>query len=205
MPSSKEFLLSVYERCNEHLKDQSTKRDQAIAFYLVVLSFYFGSYGSISKILNSVYSPLVFNFVMILVSGMTIRTLSGLRSWHMQYTSSVLFLNNIIMREVFDPAEIKAEAQSFYAKVNKKLQEKPLSELFEGIENRVILGMTLISGLPAAMLMKEVLAMLKFTHKELAFTFEIFAYLIYVLYYLRSTIIVIRSSGKYQTWIVNFG
>ncbi|UYU30187.1 hypothetical protein [Siccibacter colletis] len=205
MSSSKEFLLSVYERCNEHLKDQSTKRDQAIAFYLVVLSFYFGSYGSISKILNSVYSPLVFNFVMILVSGMTIRTLSGLRSWHMQYTNSVLFLNNIIMREVFDPAQIKAEAQAFYKKVNDKLQAKPLRELFEGIENRVILGMTLISGLPAAMLVKEVLAMLKFSHKELAFIFEIFAFLIYVLYYLRSTIIVIRSSGKYQTWIVNFG
>lgn len=205
MSSSKEFLLSVYERCNEHLKDQSTKRDQAIAFYLVVLSFYFGSYGNISKILNSVYSPLVFNFVMILVSGMTIRTLSGLRSWHMQYTNSVLFLNNIIMREVFDPAQIKAEAQAFYTKVNDKLQAKPLRELFEGIENRVILGMTLISGLPAAMLVKEVLAMLKFSHKELAFIFEIFAYLIYVLYYLRSTIIVIRSSGKYQTWIVNFG
>lgn len=205
MSSSKEFLLSVYERCNEHLKDQSTKRDQAIAFYLVVLSFYFGSYGNISKILNSVYSPLVFNFVMILVSGMTIRTLSGLRSWHMQYANSVLFLNNIIMREVFDPAQIQAEAQAFYKKVNDKLKAKPLRELFEGIENRVILGMTLISGLPAAMLVKEVLAMLKFSHIELAFIFEIFAYLIYVLYYLRSTIIVIRSSGKYQTWIVNFG
>lgn len=205
MSSSKEFLLSVYERCNEHLKDQSTKRDQAIAFYLVVLSFYFGSYGNISKILNSPYSPIMFNIVMILVSGMTIRTLAGLRSWHMQYTNSVLFLNNIIMREVFDPADIKAEAQAFYARVDATLQARPLHKLFEGIENRVILGMTLISGLPAAMLVKEVLLMLKFSHKELAFIFEISAYLIYVLYYLRSTIMVIRSSGKYQTWIVNFG
>ena len=205
MSSSKEFLLSVYERCNEHLKDQSTKRDQAIAFYLVVLSFYFGSYGNISKILNSPYSPLMFNIVMILVSGMTIRTLAGLRSWHMQYTNSVLFLNNIIMREVFDPADIKAEAQAFYARVDATLQARPLRKLFEGIENRVILGMTFISGLPAAMLVKEVLLMLKFSHKELAFIFEISAYLIYVLYYLRSTIMVIRSSGKYQTWIVNFG
>ena len=205
MSSSKEFLLSVYERCNEHLKDQSTKRDQAIAFYLVVLSFYFGSYGNISKILNSPYSPLMFNIVMILVSGMTIRTLAGLRSWHMQYTNSVLFLNNIIMREVFDPADIKAEAQAFYARVDATLQARPLRKLFEGIENRVILGMTLISGLPAAMLVKEVLLMLKFSHKELAFIFEISAYLIYVLYYLRNTIMVIRSSGKYQTWIVNFG
>ncbi|WP_024549539.1 hypothetical protein [Siccibacter turicensis] len=205
MSSSKEFLLSVYERCNEHLKDQSTKRDQAIAFYLVVLSFYFGSYGNISKILNSPYSPIMFNIVMILVSGMTIRTLAGLRSWHMQYTNSVLFLNNIIMREVFDPADIKAEAQAFYARVDATLQARPLRKLFEGIENRVILGMTLISGLPAAMLVKEVLLMLKFSHKELAFIFEISAYLIYVLYYLRSTIMVIRSSGKYQTWIVNFG
>ena len=205
MSSSKEFLLSVYERCNEHLKDPSTKRDQAIAFYLVVLSFYFGSYGNISKILNSPYSPIMFNIVMILVSGMTIRTLAGLRSWHMQYTNSVLFLNNIIMREVFDPADIKAEAQAFYARVDATLQARPLRKLFEGIENRVILGMTLISGLPAAMLVKEVLLMLKFSHKELAFIFEISAYLIYVLYYLRSTIMVIRSSGKYQTWIVNFG
>ena len=170
MSVSKDFLLSVYERCNEHLKEQSTKRDQAIAFYLVVISFYFGSYSAISKLLVSPYSPIFFNVVICLISGMTIRTLSGLRSWHMQYANSALALNKVI----------------------------------SGIENRVILGMTLISGFPVVMLVKEVMSLLKVSNKEIIVLVECAFYLAYVVYYFYNTIMIIRESANHKTWIVNF-
>lgn len=205
MAVAREFLLSVYERCNEHLKDQSTKRDQAIAFYLVVISFYFGSYANITKVLTSNYSPVLFNLVMILISGMTIRTLSGPRSWHIQYTNSIMLLNMIIARNICRIKDINRVSAAFFAEKNRLNHKKTLPELFMGIENRVILGMIFISGLPVAMFIKELAVILKIQSKEITFLLEFAFYVFYVLYYFRNTIILIRRSASHKTWIINFG
>ncbi|WP_435948144.1 hypothetical protein [Dryocola sp. BD586] len=205
MAVSREFLLSVYERCNEHLRDQSTKRDQAIAFYLVVISFYFGSYSNVTKFLTGVYAPALFNVVMVLISGMTIRTLSGLRSWHMQYSSAILLLNMIIARDILKLKDVNRVSAAFFSKKDRLNSKMEIKDLFKGIENRVVFGMIFISGLPAAMLMKELAIIMKIQSKDIAFFMEALCYLTYVFIYLKSTIMVIRSSAKHKTWIVNFG
>lgn len=204
MSVSKEFLLSVYERCNEHLKEQSTKRDQTIAFYLVVISFYFGSYSAMSKLLVSPYSPVFFNVVICLISGMTIRTLSGLRSWHLQYANSALVLNKVISKNIFELNEINREINSFFTEKNKKYNETKIVKMFSGVENRVILGMTLISGFPVVMLVKEFMSVFKISNKEIIVLFEVVFYLVYVVYYFYNTIKIIRESANQTTWIVNF-
>ncbi|MEE7531554.1 hypothetical protein AAFL31_02445 [Klebsiella huaxiensis] len=204
MSVSKEFLLSVYERCNEHLKEQSTKRDQTIAFYLVVISFYFGSYSAMSKLLVSPYSPVFFNVVICLISGMTIRTLSGLRSWHLQYANSALVLNKVISKNIFELNEINREINSFFTEKNKKYNETKIVKMFSGVENRVILGMTLISGFPVVMLVKEFMSVFKISNKEIIVLFEVVFYLAYVVYYFYNTIKIIRESANQTTWIVNF-
>ena len=204
MSVSKEFLLSVYERCNEHLKEQSTKRDQTIAFYLVVISFYFGSYSAMSKLLVSPYSPVFFNVVICLISGMTIRTLSGLRSWHLQYANSALVLNKVISKNIFELNEINKEINSFFTEKSKKYNETKIFKMFSGVENRVILGMTLISGFPVVMLVKEFMSVFKISNKEIIVLFEVVFYLAYVVYYFYNTIKIIRESANQTTWIVNF-
>ncbi|WP_139537960.1 hypothetical protein [Klebsiella spallanzanii] len=204
MSVSKEFLLSVYERCNEHLKEQSTKRDQTIAFYLVVISFYFGSYSAMSKLLVSPYSPVFFNVVICLISGMTIRTLSGLRSWHLQYANSALVLNKVISKNIFELNEINKEINSFFTEKSKKYNEAKIVKMFSGVENRVILGMTLISGFPVVMLVKEFMSVFKISNKEIIVLFEVVFYLAYVVYYFYNTIKIIRESANQTTWIVNF-
>lgn len=204
MSVSKEFLLSVYERCNEHLKEQSTKRDQTIAFYLVVISFYFGSYSAMSKLLVSPYSPVFFNVVICLISGMTIRTLSGLRSWHLQYANSALVLNKVISKNIFELSEINKEINSFFTEKSKKYNETKIVKMFSGVENRVILGMTLISGFPVVMLVKEFMSVFKISNKEIIVLFEVVFYLAYVVYYFYNTIKIIRESANQTTWIVNF-
>ena len=204
MSESKEFLLSVYERCTEHLKEQSTKRDQTIAFYLVVISFYFGSYSAMSKLLVSPYSPVFFNVVICLISGMTIRTLSGLRSWHLQYANSALVLNKVISKNIFELNEINKEINSFFTEKSKKYNETKIVKMFSGVENRVILGMTLISGFPVVMLVKEFMSVFKISNKEIIVLFEVVFYLAYVVYYFYNTIKIIRESANQTTWIVNF-
>ncbi|GEM_PF-1222183 len=205
MAVSREFLLNVYERCNEHLRDQSTKRDQAIAFYLVVISFYFGSYSNVAKFLTGAWAPVLLNVVMVLISGMTIRTLSGLRSWHMQYSNAIVLLNMIIARDILKLKDINHVATAYFSKKDRLNAKMEIKDLFKGIENRVIFGMIFISGLPAAMLMKELAGILKFQSKDIVFLLEAFSYLVYVIIYLKSTIMVIRNSAKHKTWIINFG
>ncbi|HDL85384.1 MAG TPA: hypothetical protein ENH11_03505 [Candidatus Acetothermia bacterium] len=38
-----EILLDVYKESNEHLRASDNKRDQTIAFYLIIIGLFFGS------------------------------------------------------------------------------------------------------------------------------------------------------------------
>jgi hypothetical protein len=157
-----------------------------------------------SKLLVSPYSPVFFNVVICLISGMTIRTLSGLRSWHLQYANSALVLNKVISKNIFELNEINKEINSFFTEKSKKYNETKIVKMFSGVENRVILGMTLISGFPVVMLVKEFMSVFKISNKEIIVLFEVVFYLAYVVYYFYNTIKIIRESANQTTWIVNF-
>lgn len=203
MPVSQDFLLSVYERCNEHIKEQSTKRDQTIAFYLVVLSFYFGSYSSVKGLLVSSWSLLFFNLVMIVISGLSIRTLSGLRSWHMQYSYSAFVMSKVIANNIYDISDIRKYIFDFFIMNNNKHKDMPLSFYFKGVENRVIVGLTLISGFPAVMFSKELCGLLGCNLWQTLLG-EVVVYSLYVSYYLINCMKLIKSSSNKVTWVVDF-
>lgn len=204
MLASKDFLMSVYERCNEHIKEQSSKRDQTIAFYLVILSFYIGSYTSFSKMISSQYSAIFLNLVVCLIGGMTIRTLSGLRSWQMQYTDSALALSKILSKDQFTFHDVQESIKSFFYKQNIKYSNMDFRGMLKGIENRVIFCMILISGFPTAILVKEIFSLLKVNNEVLTAVVKVLVYLTYVFFYLFNTRTIIRRSAKEPTWIVNF-
>ncbi|MFW0882959.1 hypothetical protein [Cronobacter dublinensis] len=204
MLASKDFLMSVYERCNEHIKEQSSKRDQTIAFYLVILSFYIGSYTSVSKMMSSEYSTILLNLVVCLIGGMTIRTLSGLRSWQMQYTDSALALNKILSRDNFDFNNVNESIKEFFLLQKKKYSKMGFRRMLKGIENRVIFCIILISGFPTAILVKETFLLLKVNNEILTNTVKVLVYLTYVLFYLYNTRTIIRRSANEPTWIVDF-
>ena len=204
MLASKDFLMSVYERCNEHIKEQSSKRDQTIAFYLVILSFYIGSYASFTKMIASQNAAIFLNIVICMIGGMTIRTLSGLRSWHVQYTHSALVLNKILSKDDFDFSKVTNKIKDLFLEKNIKDENMSLSRMLKGVENRVIFCMILISGFPVTILVKEIFILFKVNDQALTATVKVLFYVIYVLYYLFNTRKVIRSSCKKPTWIVNF-
>lgn len=201
---TKDFLMSVYERCHEHIKEQSSKRDQTIAFYLVILSFYIGSYASFTKMISSQHSAIFLNLVICMIGGMTIRTLSGLRSWHMQYTYSALVLNKILSREDFDLSTINQKIKDLFIEKNNKDKDMNFRTMLKGVENRVIFCMILISGFPVTILVKEILLSLKLNDQTITATAKILCYVIYVIFYLYNTRKVIRNSSIKPTWIVNF-
>ncbi|EFM17933.1 MULTISPECIES: hypothetical protein [unclassified Pantoea] len=204
MSVSKDFLMSVYERCNEHIKEQSSKRDQTIAFYLVILSFYIGSYASFSKMISSQYSAIFLNLIICMIGGMTIRTLSGLRSWQMQYTDSALALNKILARDKLDFGDVNQSIKDFFQKQNQKYSNMDFEGMLKGIENRVIFCIILISGFPTAILVKEIFSLFKVNNDFLTASVKVLMYCTYILYYLYNTRKIIRRSANQPTWIVNF-
>jgi len=204
MSVSNEFLLSVYEKCNDHLKEQSKKRDQTIAFYLVVISFYFGSHANINKLLVGQYTPILFSFVLCIVGGMVIRTLSGLRSWHIQYANAIMIINNVMAKDIKTTAEINSEINYFLAEKKTTYKTMTVRHIFSGVENRVILAMTFISGFPVLMLAKELSIAIGIRDVNYIFLIEALFYITYVSYYFYNTIENIRKSADQVTWIIKF-
>lgn len=205
MSNASHFLVTVYEQCNEHLREQSKKRDQVIAFYLVVLSFYFGSYSTLNRLLDGPYTQILFNIVIVCISGMTIRTLSGLRSWHIQYINAALTLNYLLIRNIDSTEEINRVTRIFNYMARRKMQKVTSRKIFSGVENRVILALIFISGFPMVMLVKEISSLLKPQGDISVFLIEIILYFLYTLYYIKNTVIVIKKSVENKTWIVQFG
>nr|HCI8568369.1 hypothetical protein [Klebsiella variicola] len=115
-----------------------------------------------------------------------------------------LALNKVISKNIFELDALNLEIKSFFDKKEKEYHEMSLAKMFSGIENRVILGMTLISGFPVVMLVKEVMSLLKVSNKEIIVLVECAFYLAYVVYYFYNTIMIIRESANHKTWIVNF-
>lgn len=200
---TKEFVMAIYDKCHDHLKEQTTKRDQVIAFYLVVLSFYFGSYSSLSTMLGSNFTPILLNFVMVLIGGLVIRILSGLRSWHMQYSDAIIFINKFIISGDVTKERLKQESLINFAE--REIAKKDYKRLFHGIENRIILGIILISGLTVVMLTKSLFNYFHYVDKRNIALFQIILYFLYVIFHIVTTIIVLDKSKRQKTWITNFG
>lgn len=204
MSIPKDFLLSVYNRCNEHLKEQSTKRDKTLTFYFVLISFYWGSYSATDKLLVGRYSLVLLNLVICLISAMTIRTLSGLRSWQIQYIDSILILNQIIAKDKFEFSDVTQSIKDFYSKKNNEYKKINIIKMFAGIENRIILVMTFISGFPVVMFIKELMHQFSINNNEIIFIFEVMFYILYILLCGYSAVKRIKNSASQVTWIIKF-
>ncbi|EOL9064079.1 hypothetical protein ACM92Z_004570, partial [Cronobacter dublinensis] len=147
---------------------------------------------------------ILLNLVVCLIGGMTIRTLSGLRSWQMQYTDSALALNKILSRDNFDFNNVNENIKDFFLLQKNKYSKMGFRTMLKGIENRVIFCIILISGFPTAILVKESFLLLKVNNEILINIVKALVYLTYVLFYLYNTRTIIRRSANEPTWIVNF-
>lgn len=70
------FLTNIYDQTNDHLREQGTKRDQVIAFYVVLLSFVITSRSLLAKTANMT----IIYLGLIEVGVICVRTVADLRS-----------------------------------------------------------------------------------------------------------------------------
>lgn len=68
------YLTTIYDQTNDHLREQGTKRDQVIAFYVVLLSFVITSGCLLAKTANMT----IIYLGLIGVGAICVRTVEGM-------------------------------------------------------------------------------------------------------------------------------
>lgn len=121
----------------------------------------------------------------------------------MQYADSILFLNRFIVSGEITKERLKEASLANFDEREKN--QKTFKWMFHGIENRVILGIILISGLTVVMLTKSLFNYFHYFDKRHIALAQIGLYFIYAIFYIVTTIKVLINSKKQSTWIINFG
>ncbi|WP_225047773.1 NUDIX hydrolase [Lacticaseibacillus kribbianus] len=92
-----DYLTHVYDKCNDHLLEQGHKRDQVIAFYIVLLSFVV-TYG---RQLAGEANMMVIDLGLVVVGWICVRLIADLRSWHKQYLDCIEIINWAMAHQQF--------------------------------------------------------------------------------------------------------
>lgn len=85
-----DLLIEIYQQCNENLRASDTKRDQVIAFYVVVISLFFSSIDKLGNIKQPISIALV---ILGLILALVILSF---RKWHIVYVNSAIVIQHLI-------------------------------------------------------------------------------------------------------------
>lgn len=197
----REFLLHVYTESHHHLREQTTKRDQVIAFYVAVLAFLLSSYGNIS----AHYSLTVQDAVMITVIALGVicyLNIVRLRSWQLQYSQCCSTVGKLMVADT--PIDSYDDVVRFIRENNTHEPPKStLRGLLSGVENMVVAGFAVTAWLPALFWFSLLARQIRqpagaFVAEAVAFSAGYFFFEIWFFYK------TVRDAYRYNTWITNF-
>jgi len=193
----KDFLLSVYTESNNHLRDQTTKRDQVIAFYITVLAFFLSTYESLTNLHSTVIINTVFG-VLVMLGIICFLNLSRLRSWHSQYSQCCSAISKLMVTDenINNYDDLTRFIRANNVQDSTKL---PIKKFLSGVENIVVIGFAFTTLLPL---------FLWYTYISAQFHLSFIGFIVIIVCYLfvvvRSFYKTILDSFKYNTWLVNF-
>ena len=143
-----DYLNTVYEQTNEHLREQDTKRDQVIAFYVVLLSFVITSGSLLAKAAN-----MGIIYIGLMVVGLIcVNTMASLRSWHQQYLDCIAVINWVKAHQADYPT-----VESMQAAIQMQVKANYTGTYgvsLKSTDNWVYFGMVVLTGLPALFVAK---------------------------------------------------
>ena len=93
-----DMLLSIYEQANEHLRASDNKRDQTIAFYLVIIGVLFGAIDKLDKLTTNVAIAIGALGIVIALIVLV------LRKWHIVYVNTAIVIQYIVIHNL-EPTE----------------------------------------------------------------------------------------------------
>jgi hypothetical protein len=93
-----EVLLNIYKESNEHLRASDNKRDQTIAFYLIIIGLLFGSLDKFKDL--TVFVALTIGCLGIVIALI----LTTLRKWHIVYVNTAIVVQYLALNNL-QPSE----------------------------------------------------------------------------------------------------
>lgn len=187
-------LSSIYDQTNDHLREQDTKRDQVIAFYVVLLSFVITSGSLLAKTANKsiIYLGLIG------VGAICVRTVADLRSWHRQYLDTISVINWIKAHQAEYPTVLEMK-NTIHFRVKANPDGKPYKATKITTENGIYYGVVVLTALPMLFVAKS-------NHCSTLLTWEIVG-----VYLVTAMVIAAMYLGKtvtnglsYSTWNLLF-
>lgn len=136
----KDFVLRLYDECNNHAKEQAVRRDQVIAFYIVVCAFYLNW-----KICYELPLLILLNIAMILLGAICCLVLISFRSWIIQYGNCAEAVGKLL---ICDKTLKTQEEISLFLEVNCKKKSDSFIKYIKRMGNVVIIGFILITLAP---------------------------------------------------------
>ena len=191
------FLESVYNECHTHLLEQGTKRDQVIAFYIVLLSFVITS-GTVLRSTIHAHSLLVIYVGLFVIGVICNLVLADLRSWHRQYLDAIRIVNWAFAHraEFTDSLKLKATLESMTQYKGKQKILWPWSTT----DNMVFTAFAILTTVPV------IFGLAGITNLAVAVRVVIYVVvlavdMIFVFWYLNFKV---EQGLGYKTWILNF-
>ena len=191
------FLESVYNECHTHLLEQGTKRDQVIAFYIVLLSFVITS-GTVLRSTIHAHSLLIIYVGLFVIGVICNLVLADLRSWHRQYLDSIRIINWAFAHrsEFTDSLKLKATLESMTQYKGKQKILWPWSTT----DNMVFTAFAILTTVPVIFGLAGI--------SDFAIAVRVVIYvvvlavdMIFVFWYVNYKV---EQGLGYKTWILNF-
>ncbi|EPC71716.1 hypothetical protein Lpp126_14980, partial [Lacticaseibacillus paracasei subsp. paracasei Lpp126] len=191
------FLESVYNERHTHLLEQGTKRDQVIAFYIVLLSFVITS-GTVLRNTIHAHSLLIIYVGLFVIGVICNLVLADLRSWHRQYLDSIRIINWAFAHrsEFTDPLKLKATLESMTQYKGKQKILWPWSTT----DNMVFTAFAILTTVPVIFGLAGI-DFLSVWMRVAIYISILVKDMFFVFWYLN---VKVQQGLGYKTWILNF-
>lgn len=200
-----EFFATIYQEVNEHIRASNNKRDQIIAFYLILLGFLFSLLENIIK--NPVEKSTlawvalflfigigVFGFILVLI-------IIEFRMWHTIYVNTAVVIQNLALHNLPPTDQTIRELWEAYYNGIKNIRHL-------SVERLTFIAFLIIAFLPfymAGYLLYYLVGYLQQIDLLIIFLFLGICHIIYILYFCIFSNRYIRTQlarGYSSSWVL---
>lgn len=144
--SLEEQLKAIYSEGNNHLREQTTKRDQVLAAYFILISFYITNLTTLKEFDSSLSLYNGLGIMIFFIGIIVCFVIVEFRVWHQIYLDALKITTYLLTHKenyqtVYD---VKATIDNYYSSFKK--EKFNYSKFFSGSDNKIMTALFFIVG-----------------------------------------------------------
>ena len=141
-----EQLKAIYSEGNNHLREQTTKRDQVLAAYFILISFYITNLTTLKEFDSSLSLYNGLGIMIFFIGIIVCFVIVEFRVWHQIYLDALKITTYLLTHKenyqtVYD---VKATIDNYYSSFKK--EKFNYSKFFSGSDNKIMTALFFIVG-----------------------------------------------------------